>query len=63
MSNRLKNSVLSEDVIKLMKERRMSLVQERQKDMELRIYKNLNRRAEREDDQAKNEISYWTKVK
>lgn len=63
MSSRLKNSVLSEDVIKLMKERRMSLVQERQKDMELRIYKNLNRRAEREDDQAKNEISYWTKVK
>lgn len=63
MSSRLKNSVLSEDVIKLMKDRRMSLVQERQKDMELRIYKNLNRRAEREDDQAKNEISYWTKVK
>lgn len=54
MSSRLKYSALSEDVIKLMKERRESLIQEKKKDMELRIYKNLNRRAEREDDQAKN---------
>jgi Tfp pilus assembly pilus retraction ATPase PilT len=54
MNSRLKNSALSEDVIKLMKERRSSLIQERQKDMETRIYKNLNRRAEREDDQVKN---------
>jgi hypothetical protein len=44
MSFRLKNSVLSEDVLKLMRERRDSLVQEKKKDMELRIYKNLNRK-------------------
>lgn len=47
MNNRLKNSVLSEDVLKLMRDRRDSLVQERKKDMEERIYKNVSRRVER----------------
>ena len=54
MSSRLKNSMFSDDIIKLMREKRDQLVHEKKRDMELRIYKNLNRRIAREDDQAKN---------
>ena len=54
INQRLKDSVFSEDVLRMMKEQREKLVAERKKDMELKIYQNLQRKVNREEENAKN---------